>query len=215
MQLPDIVMSMPSWLTSVVRPTQRFETLEARMELAISLASENVRRGTGGPFGAAVFEVETGRLIAPGVNRVVPLNCSIAHAEMMAIALAQSLCSTYDLGGPSMPACELVTSVEPCAMCFGALPWSGVRRLVCGATARDARAIGFDEGPRPADWTKRLEQRGIAVELEVLREGARHVLERYATEGGEIYNGRRAVTGVAMAASLPSGTRVQSHHRRG
>ena len=122
------------------------------MRLAVSLARENVRRGTGGPFGAAVFEARTGRLVAAGVSLVVPARWSGAHAEIVALALAQRALGTHDLGGPGMAPHELVTSVEPCAMCLGAVAWSGVRRLVCGAREAEARAIGFDEGPKPGRW---------------------------------------------------------------
>ena len=76
-------------------------------------------------------------------------------------------------------------------MCFGAIPWSGVRRLVCGARDEDARAIGFDEGPKLPDWVDALEARGIAVVHDVLRDEAVAILRHYQESGGIIYNGRR------------------------
>jgi len=150
------------------------------MGLAIALARENARRGSGGPFGAAVFERDTGRLVAVGVNAVVASGLSLAHAEMLALSFAQRARGRFDLGGRSSPAHELVTSSEPCAMCFGAIPWSGVRRLVCGARASDAEAIGFDEGPKPARWVHALERRGISVVRDVQRAESRAVLREYA-----------------------------------
>jgi tRNA(Arg) A34 adenosine deaminase TadA len=74
-------------------------------------------------------------------------------------------------------------------MCFGAIPWSGVSRLVCGARDEDARRIGFDEGPKLADWTGALESRGIRVMRDVLREEGASVLQEYVQRGGRIYNG--------------------------
>jgi tRNA(Arg) A34 adenosine deaminase TadA len=159
------------------------------MALAIALARENVRRG-GGPFGAVLVEMESGRPVAPGVNLVVPLNCSIAHAEMVAIALAQQMARTHDLGAPGLPALELVTSTEPCAMCLGAIPWSGIRSLVCGADGAAAEAIGFDEGDKPAGWPEHLARRGIAVRLGICADEAAGVLDDYGRNGGTIYNGR-------------------------
>ncbi|HCS12210.1 MAG TPA: tRNA-specific adenosine deaminase, partial [Zetaproteobacteria bacterium] len=88
--------------------------------------------------------------------------------------------------------CELVTSCEPCAMCFGAIPWSGIRRVVCGATAADAQRIGFDEGPRHPDWVAELEKRGIHVQTGVCRDAAARVLNDYQSAQGVIYNGRVA-----------------------
>jgi tRNA(Arg) A34 adenosine deaminase TadA len=154
-----------------------------------------VRRGTGGPFGAAIFERETGRLLAPGVNLVVGSGCSAFHAEMVAIMVAQKSLGTFDLGGKGLPPYELVASTEPCAMCLGATPWSGVRHLVCGARDEDARAVGFDEGAKMVEWVGSLEDRGISVELGVLREEAVAVLQEYAALGGEIYNSRQCEDG--------------------
>jgi tRNA(Arg) A34 adenosine deaminase TadA len=161
----------------------------ARMELAIGLARENARRGSGGPFGAAVFASPSGRLVAVGVNRVETSGLSCAHAEMLAIALAQRAAGSWDLAARG--AHELVTSSEPCAMCFGAIPWSGVRRLVCGARAADAEAIGFDEGPKPKQWIAALARRGIAVARDVRRAEAVAVLREYAAAGASIYNPSR------------------------
>ena len=157
------------------------------MRFAIALARENVERQTGGPFGAAVFD-DKGRLVAPGVNVVVTSNCSILHAEMVAIALAQKKLGRYDIGDEGRRHYALVASTEPCAMCFGALPWSGVTRLVCGARDEDARRIGFDEGPKLPDWHKALQKRGIRVTRDVLREEAVAVLDLYAGLGRPIYN---------------------------
>jgi tRNA(Arg) A34 adenosine deaminase TadA len=161
------------------------------MGFVIELARRNVAHGSGGPFGAAVFERETGRLIAPGANLVASTACSLAHAEMVALTIAQQLLGTFDLGEAGIPACELVTSVEPCAMCLGAIPWAGVRHLVCGARGTDAEAIGFDEGAKPAAWHKGLESRGITVTRDVCRPEARAVLRDYLAGGGLIYNARQ------------------------
>ena len=76
-------------------------------------------------------------------------------------------------------------------MCLGAIPWSGIRRLICGAPGRDACDIGFDEGVKVPDWTDTLESRGITVLQDVLRKEARDVLIKYKESGGLIYNGRQ------------------------
>jgi tRNA(Arg) A34 adenosine deaminase TadA len=73
--------------------------------------------------------------------------------------------------------------------CLGAVYWSGIRRLVCGARVADAEAAGFDDGPRSSDWVDQLGRRGIAVELEVLLDRARTVLSDYTAQGGVVYNG--------------------------
>ena len=157
------------------------------MGFVVGASRENVRRGTGGPFGAGVFD-ESGKLISLGVNIVEANNCSVLHAEIVAIALAQKALGRYDLSNGGKEHYELAASTEPCAMCFGAVPWSGVSRLVCGARDEDARSIGFDEGPKLANWVKALEKRGITVVRDVLREEAAAVLREYGEGGGTIYN---------------------------
>jgi len=187
---PEVILRLPRWVEEYAEPGRAYPALEDRMGFVVALSRENVRRGTGGPFGAAVFERESGRLVAPGVNLVVGSGCSVFHAEMVAIMIAQRVTGGFDLGDASLPEHELVASTEPCAMCLGATPWSGVRGLVCGARDEDARAIGFDEGIKPKGWEGELERRGIFVARDVLREEAVGVLGEYAARGGEIYNAR-------------------------
>jgi tRNA(Arg) A34 adenosine deaminase TadA len=186
---PSVIVSVPDWACDLVDAAPgALRTPEERMRLAISLARENVAHG-GGPFGAVVVESESGRVVAPGMNLVVPLGCSAAHAEMVAIAIAQQAAGTFDLGATGLPAMQLVTSTEPCAMCLGAIPWSGIGSLVCGATGDDAEQAGFDEGAKPDRWPETLEARGIHVTCGVCREEAAAVLRDYVSGGGLLYNG--------------------------
>ncbi len=192
MKCPEVFLRLPRWAAGFLDESEEvFPTVRARMRLAIALARQNVEQKTGGPFGAAVFERESGRLVSVGVNQVEALSCSIAHAEMMAIALAQCVIGSYDLDGIEGSTHELVTSTEPCVMCLGAICWSGVRQVVCGARDEDAREIGFDEGPKPQDWAHSLESRGVTVVKDVLRNHAKAVLTEYHKGGGLIYNSRQ------------------------
>lgn len=159
------------------------------MEFVIRLAEENVLHQTGGPFGAAIFRREDGCLISAGVNSVQRCNNSILHAEMIAIMLAQHSLSSFTLDVKDTVTYELISSCEPCAMCLGAIVWSGVRRLVCAATRRDAMRIGFDEGPVFPESYRYLRNRGIEIVRGFLSRKARTVLDRYASSGGLIYNG--------------------------
>jgi tRNA(Arg) A34 adenosine deaminase TadA len=185
-----ISFSLPPWVATYAATYETNLAREARMAFVIEAARRNVVAGTGGPFAAAVFASTSGELIALGVNLVALRRLSILHAEIVALTLAQERLATFDLGASGMPACELVTSSEPCTMCYGAIPWSGVRQLVTGAFDTDARRIGFDEGPRIESWREELEARGIRVYSGVLRAEAAAVLDAYAAAGGEIYNSR-------------------------
>lgn len=190
MTYPAYTVQMPDWVYSYIPdPHATFDTIEERMELAIDLSLLNISHD-GGPFGAAIFERETGKLIAPGINLVMQTNCSVVHAEIVAIILAQQQVASFDLSAPGLPEYELVSSTEPCAMCLGSIPWSGISHLVCGARDEDARSIGFDEGEKPAHWIESLSARSIQVTRDILREQAKSVLQKYVDEGGIIYNGR-------------------------
>ena len=182
--------NLPRWLSRVLaEPQPPRRTAVERMRFVVSLAVRNVESGTGGPFAAAVFDHPSGLLLAAGVNRVVPANASLAHAEMVALTLAQQAEGSHDLGRGGAVR-ELCTSVEPCAMCLGAIPWSGIRRLVCGARGADAERIGFDEGDKPRGWQTGLRRRGIVVARDVCRPSAIRVLAAYAERGGARYNSR-------------------------
>jgi tRNA(Arg) A34 adenosine deaminase TadA len=182
----EIAIALPDWVSGCIDVSAQYATDDDRMTVAIALARENAARG-GGPFGAVVFDAATARIVAPGVNLVIAKKCSILHAEIVAIAIAQAQTGSHTLAGGAF---ELFASSEPCAQCLGALCWSGIGRLVCAAPARDAEAIGFDEGPRRDDWKAQLEARGIRVSCGLMAGEARSVLNDYARRGGPIYNAR-------------------------
>ena len=72
-------------------------------------------------------------------------------------------------------------------MCFGAIIWSGIKRLVCEAFTADVESAGFDEGPKPQNWIAELEKREIEVVTGVDRLKARSVIQPYIVEGGILY----------------------------
>lgn len=188
-----IRLTLPAWVTRFLenKQHQTFKALEDQMSLAIELSALNVKHATGGPFGAAIFESNTGRLVSVGVNRVVPENCSMAHAETMAIMMAQQHLSTFDLGGSSRPIHRLVSSAQMCVMCYGALFWSGLREVFYAATAHDVEAlVGFDEGPVHPNWIEEASKRGICIEQGPWRDEACTILKQYKNSGQIVYNSR-------------------------
>jgi tRNA(Arg) A34 adenosine deaminase TadA len=181
-----LAVELPSWVEGLSMWGQSFDSPEERMRVAVEVARQNVQADTGGPFGAAVFESDSGRLVSVGMNLVVPAGNSFLHAEVVAMMFAQRALSSYTLRSPSH---DLFTSCAPCAMCLGAVLWSGVSRLVSGAAREDAMEIGFDEGPVFDASYEYLVARGINCQAGVLREEARAVLQEYRTRGAVIYNG--------------------------
>ena len=181
-----VVLQLPEWLPELENDREPTVDIDAQMQLAIDLALANVEHGSGGPFGAAIFD-DRGRLVGAGVNRVVPLNCSIAHAEMMAFSFAQHRAGRFRLNADGQRY-TLATSAQPCAMCFGGSLWAGIDRILIGARGEDVeRLTEFDEGPLPTDWIAELERRKIEVQRDLMRERACEVFDRYNARAGTFY----------------------------
>jgi len=186
MPTTGIQLALPAWITNEIDTQRRYVDDEARVGLAIRLALRNVEHASGGPFGAAVFDAE-GRVVAVGVNRVLPECCSVAHAEVIALMIAQARVRRARLNADGARHI-LATSAQPCAMCYGASFWAGIDELLIGARAEDVMELSdFDEGPLPTDWIGELEKRGIAVRRDILRAAASEVFIRYAGVGGRAY----------------------------
>ena len=189
----ELNLELPDWIDSFLTeyPKEIF-SVEAQMRFVLDLTERNIREKTGGPFGAAVFEQVSGKLVSVGVNVVVGQNCSAAHAEMMALMLAQKKIGHYDLGDSRFAAHRLVTSGKMCAMCLGNVCWSGIKEVVSSAEPEDVERItGFDEGPTPIDYNDQLKLRGINLVPELLREQGKEVLQLYVDQNGQVYNATR------------------------
>lgn len=192
----QITLTMPDWAEAELAKLPPFlPTLAERMTAVIHFSRLNIEHNSGGPFAAGIFERDSGKLVLIGVNRVVPHNCSSAHAEVMALSLAQQKLGTFDLGGAGLPAYQLVVNWRPCAMCYGAVVWSGIRSLAIAGSGPELEAItGFDEGPIHPHWQEELEARGIEVIDGVLTQEAVAVFQQFRESGVLVYNGRRGET---------------------
>ena len=135
-------------MSAVLQPNPEF------MRLAIQLATENVRSGRGGPFGAVV--VRDGEVVAAEANSVTRTNDPTAHAEVNAIRAACAKLNSFQLDG-----CDVYTSCEPCPMCLAALYWSRCRAIFYGNTKADAAAAGFDDKFLYDEVKRPLEERRI------------------------------------------------------
>jgi len=190
----QVSLSLPNWLFNDIAsgnvPTVLLTEPE-QMAYAIHLSRRNVEEKAGGPFGAVVVETQTGIVKGVGVNSVVPMHCSLAHAEAMALTMAQAAIGTYDLGEAGSPKHTLATSTDPCVQCFGMVHWSGVTKVLCGAYGYDAERLArFNEGPKHPFWVRELKRNGVAVKRGLLRKEACAVLRQYRQADGIKYNGR-------------------------
>lgn len=86
------------------------------------------------PVGAIV--VQNGRVVGRGCNRPITDNDPTAHAEILALREAGS-----NVGNYRLPDCDLYVTVEPCAMCAGAITHARIRRLIYGADDPKAGAV--------------------------------------------------------------------------
>jgi tRNA(adenine34) deaminase len=113
-------------------------TSQSPMDLALSLAEAAAAAGEA-PVGAVV--VENGAVLAAARNRMRELNDPTAHAEFLAIRAALAKRGTGRLDG-----CDLYVTLEPCAMCAGAIAHVRLRRVYYGA--EDPKAGAVDNGVR-------------------------------------------------------------------
>ena len=105
------------------------------MRAALAVAQEALRTGDV-PVGAVILN-SNGKVIAQGCNQKEDLNDPTAHAEIVAIRAAAQSLESWRLDG-----CTLVVTLEPCAMCAGAIGQSRISTLVFGAWDEKAGAVG-------------------------------------------------------------------------
>lgn len=186
-----VQLTLPAWVHEAADTAGACAGDAAKVALAIDFSRRNIQAQSGGPFGAVVFDPDD-RIIAVGVNRVLPQACSLAHAETMAFMLAQRRTRRARLNqgeaGERLGPITLATSSQPCCQCYGAIFWAGIDRLLIGARSEDVMTLTeFDEGPLPADWIGELKRRGIAVVRDLHRDAACEVLRSYGRQGGGFY----------------------------
>jgi tRNA(adenine34) deaminase len=107
---------------------------EALMQVALELAAQAAALGEV-PVGAVV--VKDGRIIGRGYNRPISSADPTAHAEIVALREAAAALGNYRLSG-----CELYVTLEPCAMCVGAMVHARIARIVYGAADPKTGACG-------------------------------------------------------------------------
>ncbi|ADV46151.1 nucleoside deaminase [Nitratifractor salsuginis] len=111
---------------------------EEYLQIAIGEARKGVEAGHGGPFGAVI--VYRGEIVSTAHNEVVLRNDPTAHAEILAIRLAGEKLQRFHLNG-----CTLYCTGEPCPMCFSAIHWAHLDRVIYCNTKEEAAKIGFDD----------------------------------------------------------------------
>lgn len=178
-------LELPGWLKFDLAEKLFHKNDVEKMNFVLECGMKNVENNSGGPFSAAIYNRDNNELISVGVNVVTSQNCSVAHAEVTAIMMAQQKLGTYSLENGNY---ELFSSAQPCAMCTGAIVWAGVRRLIFGANKKDVETIvGFDEGPLHPEWIEEYNKRNIEVVENFMNYEAVKLLKKYKEIGGIVY----------------------------
>lgn len=144
------------------------------MRLAIEEAYRGIRLGHGGPFGAVI--VHRGEVIARGHNEVLKTNDPTRHAEMCALTRGSKI-----FGSPHYRGARIYSTTEPCVMCFAAIHWAQIPRILFGTTVRDVSQLGFNELMVSNQRLISLGKSSVRSISGVLREDCRKLLEDWKT----------------------------------
>ncbi len=134
------------------------------MKEAIKCAKKNLKKEDGGPFGAVIVDKE-GNIIARARNTVLKDKNPTAHAEINAIKKACKKLGTIDLSG-----CTIYSTTEPCPMCFSAIHWARIDKIVYGTRIEDAAKVGFNEMKISNEQLKKLGKLKVKIEGDYKRE---------------------------------------------
>ena len=127
------------------------------MHMALREASRGMRKGLGGPFGACI--VHEGEIVSVAHNRVLASGDPTQHAEVVAIGGAARLLGTHILKG-----CTIYSTTEPCPMCFSAIHWAQIDRIVFGTGIADVKRLGFNELVISNATLKRLGRSRVVID---------------------------------------------------
>jgi tRNA(Arg) A34 adenosine deaminase TadA len=142
------------------------------MRRALAEARRNLRRAAGGPFGACVLR--GGQVVAAARNTVLARRDPTCHAEVSAIRAAARRLGTHDLAG-----CTICSTTEPCPMCFAAIHWAGIGRIVYGSRIADVARLGFRELTVSNRTLRRLGGSGVEIVGGLLREECLDLLREW------------------------------------
>lgn len=155
-------------------PTGRF------MRLAIKEARKNIRTMEGGPFGACIVKGE--KVLALARNTVLISDAS-SHAEINAIRLASKKIKSFDLSG-----CVIYSTTEPCPMCFAAIHWAKIDKVIFGTNIKDAAGVGFNELRISASQMRKQGQSRVKIKRDFLRRDCLALMSEWgALENKRLY----------------------------
>ncbi|MBR9680323.1 MAG: nucleoside deaminase [Candidatus Altiarchaeota archaeon] len=153
--------------------------MEEFMREAIKEATSGIKAKDGGPFGAVI--VRDDKIIAKAHNTVLFSRDPTAHAEINAIRAASKKL------GKDMSGCVIYSTTEPCPMCFSAIHWAKIDKVVFGTKIEDVAKLGFNEMPIKDFTLKFLGNLKIEIEGDFLSMECLELLSKYKKIKGETY----------------------------
>ena len=149
------------------------------MKLAIRIARKGMKKSAGGPFGAAI--VRGARVIAVAHNTVLKNHDATCHAEMRAIRSASKKLKRFDLSD-----CMIYSTTEPCPMCFSAIHWARLGKVIFGTSIADVAKRGFNELSIPSKKMKQDGQSEVWIRANFMKQKCRELLEEWDRKADKI-----------------------------
>jgi tRNA(Arg) A34 adenosine deaminase TadA len=147
---------------------------------ALADARAALPRAEGGPFGACI--VRGGEIIARAHNTVLANHDATCHAEINAIRAASRALGSHDLSG-----CTIYSTTEPCPMCFSAIHWARIDRIIFGTRIADVAALGFNEMSVSNQQLVSLGRSPVQVVGDFMREECLGLLKEWTAGSGQVY----------------------------
>ncbi len=157
-----------------------FKPSKEKMRVAIDIAKKGIAKRQS-PFGAAIFDAK-GKLVAKAHNTVFADKDVTAHAEINAIRKACNKLRKIKLDN-----CIIYSTTEPCPMCFSAIHWAGISKIVYGTTINDADVLGFSELKISNRKLKSLAKLKIKIYGPFMRKECLALFKEYAQKVGKYY----------------------------
>lgn len=149
------------------------------MKQAIDSARDGINAGEGGPFGATI--VYYGEVLSVAHNMVLYHRDPTAHAEINAIREASKKI------GIDLSKCEIYSTTEPCPMCFSAIHWAGIKKVIFGTRVEDVAKLGFREINLSDRSMNFLANLGIELVGDFMKKECKELLAYYERTGGQRY----------------------------
>ena len=150
------------------------------MGIALKEASKNLVSVQGFPFGACI--VRNGKVVCVARNTVLKNKDATCHAEINAIRAASKKLKRRHLWD-----CVIYSTAEPCPMCFAAIHWARIQKIVLGATIRDSEKAGFDELLVSDRRLNRAARKKIRIVSGVMAKECKALLEEWTEKKKPVY----------------------------